>query len=118
MISTAKWNALVFLFNMRYPFAVTDETITYRTMRDEHTIGYLYLNGALVLTKSLISDGWHTGRSWAGHLIEDNCPCPQEPCGLINVADADPSCIHHGPDSSKTIRQTHLASQCPGKDQA
>lgn len=31
----------------------------------------------------------HIGRSWTEHPIEDTCPCPQEPCGLIGVARID-----------------------------
>lgn len=60
--------------------------------------------------------GYHIGRSWPGqHFIEDECPCPQEPCGLVDVDRADPTCPHHPPERGKTIRQSHLAGACPAK---
>lgn len=46
--------------------------------------------------------------------MEDACPCPQEPCGL--VATPDPECVQHGPRFSKTIRQAHHSDECPGAD--
>lgn len=121
MISTAKWNELVHRVAVGHPLAaVTSRIITYVAFPAgairSHRIGYLYIHERLVLSKSLNSPGYHTGRSWTGHHIEDNCDCPQEPCGLVNMADADPSCEHHGMHSTKTQRQVHLATQCPGKD--
>jgi hypothetical protein len=56
----------------------------------------------------------HIGRSFAGHPLEDACPCPQEPCGLIAMDKADPDCPEHGSHKAKTLRQGHLAEQCPG----
>lgn len=56
-------------------------------------------------------DGWHKGRSWTGHTLEDACPCPQEPCGL--VADPDPKCGQHWWEHAKTIRQAHRPEDCP-----
>jgi hypothetical protein len=56
--------------------------------------------------------GWHTGRSWSGHAIEDTCPCPKAPCGLADGF--APECPHHSPMASKTIRQRHRAEDCPG----
>lgn len=52
---------------------------------------------------------WHAGRAWSGHEIEDACPCPQEPCGLVSTP--DPDCVQHS--RTKTIRQSHRADQCP-----
>lgn len=27
----------------------------------------------------------HMGRSWSGSRLEDECPCPQEACGLVRL---------------------------------
>lgn len=55
----------------------------------------------------------HVGRSFVGHHLEDGCPCPKEPCGL--VADVKVlNCPEHSWQSGKTIRQTHAAQDCPG----
>lgn len=55
--------------------------------------------------------GYHVGRSFAGHPLEDECPCPQELCGLVAWDRVDPGCAQHAP--SKTIRQGHHAADCP-----
>jgi hypothetical protein len=55
----------------------------------------------------------HVGRSFQGHPLEDACPCPQEACGLIAMDKADPDCPEHGFHKAKTLRQAHLAEQCP-----
>lgn len=58
---------------------------------------------------------WHRGRSWAGHPLEDECPCPQQPCGLIVGTTADPDCEQHGRNHRpRTTRQGHPAHDCPG----
>jgi hypothetical protein len=57
-------------------------------------------------------DGYHIGRSWNGHYLEDACPCQQAPCGLVAVV--SPGCSQHAPEATKTIRQRHLAEDCPG----
>lgn len=59
----------------------------------------------------------HVGRSWSGHPLEDECPCPQEPCGLVAFSKVDPECVQHGgsPLMAKTIRQSHSPEDCPGK---
>lgn len=57
---------------------------------------------------------YHVGRSFSGHHIEDACPCEKEPCGLVSWRGIDPSCEQH--KVTKTIRQSHLASECPGGD--
>lgn len=56
---------------------------------------------------------WHIGRSWNGHPLEDECPCPQEPCGLVAQDKVDPSCEQH--KLNQTIRQSHSVSACPGR---
>lgn len=56
----------------------------------------------------------HIGRSFQGHPLEDACPCPQEPCGLVAMDKALPACDQHGFRKAKTLRQRHLAEQCPG----
>jgi len=55
----------------------------------------------------------HYGRAWAGHEIEDACPCIKAPCGL--VARSVPECTQHRAD--KSTRQSHPADACPGPDQ-
>lgn len=60
--------------------------------------------------------GTHVGRSWpnlAPHL-EDECPCPQEPCGLVDLDKVDPSCTQHTLAAAKTIRSSHAPERCPG----
>jgi ribosomal protein L37E len=57
---------------------------------------------------------WHTGRAFTGHTMEDECPCPQEACGLIDLNKADTECSQHGFGKSKTMRQGHTAENCPG----
>lgn len=54
----------------------------------------------------------HSGRAWSGHVIEDKCPCPQQPCGLVKLSEADPECPEHRMD--KTLRQGHAEKDCPG----
>lgn len=53
----------------------------------------------------------HIGRSWGSHPLEDECSCPKGDCGLVIRERRDPTCEQHHP--SKTIRQSHLASECP-----
>jgi hypothetical protein len=56
----------------------------------------------------------HIGRDWEGHAIEDACPCPKEPCGLVSPARAHPDCDEHPPVLLKSVRQGHVAADCPG----
>ncbi len=56
----------------------------------------------------------HWGRSWDGHPLEDACPCPKEPCGLVSRP--DPDCEQHAPRFAKTMRRGHKAEDCPGPD--
>lgn len=53
----------------------------------------------------------HIGRSWTDHPIEDTCPYPQEPCGLVNHEHASTACEQHR--ITKTIRQGHHNDECP-----
>lgn len=58
--------------------------------------------------------GWHFGRSFggAGHL-EESCPCPKAPCGLVVMNEWDPECLQHPPERVKTIRSSHAPEDCP-----
>lgn len=58
--------------------------------------------------------GTHIGRSFTGHPIEDTCPCPQAPCGLINFDDIRDDCPQHHWSACKSMRQGHPADHCPG----
>lgn len=53
----------------------------------------------------------HFGRSFSGpgHL-EGDCPCHKAACGLVDGYSED--CLEHNPAAGKTIRVSHLASQC------
>lgn len=59
---------------------------------------------------------YHMGRSFSGTRLEDGCPCPKAPCGLVlaNGLGVDPDCPEHSLAAGKTIRQTHRADACPG----
>lgn len=59
-------------------------------------------------------DGYHVGRSFTGHDIEDTCPCPKAPCGLVASIRGD--CPQHSPAAAKTIRRSHHAAACPALD--
>lgn len=56
----------------------------------------------------------HIGRRFIGTEIENDCPCPQAPCGLVSERQADPACTDHHPNHAPTIRQGHADSACPG----
>ena len=56
----------------------------------------------------------HVGRSWTSHPLEDECPCPQEPCGLIAMSKIVAECPQHALGAAKTFRQTHMPENCPG----
>lgn len=58
----------------------------------------------------------HIGRTFTGHATEDECPCPQAECGLVDVQHTNPACTQHPPAAAKSIRQGHAADQCPGAD--
>lgn len=57
--------------------------------------------------------GHHIGRSWTTHEIEDNCPCPKAPCGLVVQDTVDPRCTEHPWVAAKSMRQSHPADRCP-----
>ena len=58
-------------------------------------------------------DSWHSGRAFSGTAIEDACPCLKAPCGLVDgAAPLNQRCPQHA--VTKTIRQSHRASDCPG----
>jgi hypothetical protein len=56
----------------------------------------------------------HIGRSWDGTSLEDECPCPKAPCGLVSSDAVDPACDQHPSERRKTMRQIHTAAVCPG----
>ncbi len=63
--------------------------------------------------------GLHMGRAWTGHTTEDACPCPKAACGLAEPGPETPDCDQHNPKDffqSKTMRQMHLAENCPAKE--
>jgi hypothetical protein len=59
----------------------------------------------------------HISRSWptTGTPIEDECPCPQEPCGHVARDRIDPDCPQHPIQRAKTIRSCHTPENCPGE---
>jgi hypothetical protein len=57
--------------------------------------------------------GSHIGRSWSGHGIEDDCPCPKAPCGLVVQETVAETCDQHPLSARRTIRQSHRADECP-----
>lgn len=59
---------------------------------------------------------WHMGRSWVGHPLEDECPCPKTACGLVDLQHVDESCEQHPLDRAKTMRQGHPPADCPGSE--
>lgn len=60
----------------------------------------------------------HIGRSWTGSRLEDECPCPQEPCGLISFSKVVEDCPQHSIGRFKTMRQIHKPELCPGVKEA
>ena len=60
-------------------------------------------------------DGYHRGRSFTGHELEDECPGPQQSCGLVALSEANPDCDQHGRNHMPhSMRQGHAAADCPG----
>lgn len=55
---------------------------------------------------------WHIGRWSDGHQLEDACPCPKAPCGLVIRQQA--ICEEHALTAGKAMRQGHPATHCPG----
>lgn len=62
--------------------------------------------------------GNHIGRSFNGTRLEDNCPCPKAPCGLVIQDEIDPACTEHPGERAKSIRQSHRADECPATEAA
>jgi hypothetical protein len=61
-----------------------------------------------------MSGKMHIGRSWTGHRLEDECPCPKAPCGLVEIEFfGDNGCKEHDVSEAKTIRQMHPDYKCP-----
>lgn len=56
---------------------------------------------------------WHIGRSFVGHPLEDECPCGKAPCGLVDSEQIHPDCPQHPIGAAKTMRQMHVAANCP-----
>ncbi|MGV9546834.1 hypothetical protein [Streptomyces ardesiacus] len=57
----------------------------------------------------------HIGRSFdGGGHIEAACPCPLEPCGLVDRGKVSDKCDQHPPAACKTMRTGHPAESCPG----
>lgn len=57
-------------------------------------------------------EDFHMGRSWTGHHMEDECPCPQEACGLIARDKVAEDCPQHYFGRSKTMRSIHRVADC------
>lgn len=58
----------------------------------------------------------HIGRSFGdAHHLEDECPCPQEPCGLVALDRVVEDCPEHDLSKARTIRQSHDPENCPVK---
>ena len=55
----------------------------------------------------------HVGRSWTDNRLEQFCPCPLEPCGLVARDKAHPDCEEHT-TRARTMRQIHETENCPG----
>lgn len=59
----------------------------------------------------------HMGRAFVGHWIEDECPCEQEACGLVNFDKINSDCPQHSLVAGKTIRQSHSENNCPALEE-
>lgn len=58
---------------------------------------------------------WHIGRSWGGPgPLEASCPCPKEPCGLVDASRALEECPQHHWRHAPAVRSRHAAEVCPG----
>jgi hypothetical protein len=68
---------------------------------------------SLIADRPIVFGEMHMGRSWLGHELEDSCPCPKAPCGLVAESQIDPSCPQHALDAAKTMRQAHFVRDCP-----
>jgi hypothetical protein len=57
---------------------------------------------------------WHVGRSFSDTRLEDSCPCPKAPCGLVISDQIKERCTEHSWTHGKAIRQGHQPKDCPG----
>lgn len=57
--------------------------------------------------------GEHLGRSFVGTHLEDGCPCPKAPCGLVDRDTIRDDCPEHAWEHAKSMRQSHPARHCP-----
>lgn len=55
---------------------------------------------------------YHWGRSFSGTRLENTCPCPKAPCGLVDSLTLDQACDRHSWNAAKTTRQFHRAEEC------
>jgi hypothetical protein len=70
--------------------------------------------------------GMHIGRHWPNEYkaeargansfptIEEQCPCPREPCGCIDSDKVNVGCEQHPMTAAKTMRTMHDPDNCPG----
>lgn len=70
---------------------------------------------AAVAPASVLPMQFHYGLSKHGNDIEQKCPCPLMPCGLVLDSDVEPACPHHGHAqwAVAVIRQMHPHQHCP-----
>lgn len=60
-------------------------------------------------------EGWHVTRGTGPSHLEANCPCPKEACGAVDSARAVDACTQHPAARARTMRNIHLASECPAR---
>jgi hypothetical protein len=79
-------------------------------LEPHHAAGRLRTDDERAALIGMPLGSFHIGRTWSGHPIEDDCPCPKAPCGLVETR--APECDQH--TFTKTMRQGHPAADCPG----
>ncbi len=58
---------------------------------------------------------YHVSRHWSGPgPLEEDCPCPKEPCGFVAGDRADWECDQHHWRFAKSMRSGHSPENCPG----
>ncbi|WP_328339491.1 hypothetical protein [Micromonospora sp. NBC_00421] len=62
--------------------------------------------------------GYHITRGAGPTDLEAGCPCGKAPCGSVDTRRTDPACEQHPADRARTMRQMHLADQCPANNPA
>lgn len=60
-----------------------------------------------------MTESMHIGRTFDDTRLEDDCPCPKEPCGLVRADRLNADCMQHPMLRQKTIRQSHPSFRCP-----